>query len=676
LLFNKLLTVYAFLFFGLYGIAITSSYVDSAYLRARYSQNLQNGDGFVYNPNEPILLTSAPLVVITHTLLSIPEGEIEAPPALSILLLMVTAIHFLIRIFLYYDFKLFTAFCMAVWIAIPSLVVIGGIELWLATLSLIAIDLAQQDRWRWAGLVAGLTLLVAPLGIIFVLLLGIKSRKEYWQLVWIPVVAWYGFALVYFGAEGLRGLTLPSASGEGFLGVYSPLILIPLVVWMPASLRRLPPHMLMLVIWGLAYSLAGVLFKLSDDATLLVLSITILAAFMIKGVNRNSPLLPLNFMGFILLALLLNRSHPDMLRQLAVPTFNSNGSIGHYGDNREAFWLENTVYQLDGKRDPHLRELVEQGDRVGAILATAPDYLLMDAFPEDSTLGLLEYEPTEEMIFMRGDPLDTPIFQRGQPVFDWQEPQSANIDFGSDLHLTSITQDRTHIETDGILRLRLDWERDPNHRPIERLEFVFNLLDYQGVSYGSVRQIFPLEKWEPAEVTTYHVIPVNEDAGFGRYDILLAIGYQAGTIDQQIIGSVKIPVPSDDNSSEEPLAHFDDGSQSADLMSATIGQSTGQLSVNLVWRGGSRFDADYIIFVHLTPPDDPIPLAQADAPPLNGRYPTSIWESGDLISDSYTLDITSLPPGEYVIRVGLFHPERGRIPTGNGDSVIVGEITK
>jgi hypothetical protein len=98
--------------------------------------------------------------------------------------------------------------------------------------------------------------------------------------------------------------------------------------------------------------------------------------------------------------------------------------------------------------------------------------------------------------------------------------------------------------------------------------------------------------------------------------------------------------------------------------------------VNLVWRAGSSFGADYVVFVHLTPPDDPIPLVQGDAPPLKGRYPTSIWAAGEIIEDTHNLDITGLPPGDYVIRVGFFHPERGRIPSPQGDSIIVGEFSR
>ena len=62
---------------------------------------------------------------------------------------------------------------------------------------------------------------------------------------------------------------------------------------------------------------------------------------------------------------------------------------------------------------------------------------------------------------------------------------------------------------------------------------------------------------------------------------------------------------------------------------------------------------------------------------MNGRYSTSIWDAGEVIEDVHTMDMTGISPGNYVIRVGFFNPERGRmpVPADNRDSVIVGEIT-
>jgi hypothetical protein len=77
------------------------------------------------------------------------------------------------------------------------------------------------------------------------------------------------------------------------------------------------------------------------------------------------------------------------------------------------------------------------------------------------------------------------------------------------------------------------------------------------------------------------------------------------------------------------------------------------------------------------------PLSQGDSPPLGGDYPTSLWDEGDVISDSYTLQIPlDLKPGRYPIYIGMYDPVTGlRQPlTVDGqrqlnDAYLVGWIT-
>ena len=49
------------------------------------------------------------------------------------------------------------------------------------------------------------------------------------------------------------------------------------------------------------------------------------------------------------------------------------------------------------------------------------------------------------------------------------------------------------------------------------------------------------------------------------------------------------------------------------------------------------------------------PLAQGDRPPLNGHYPTTVWESGEVIDDQYELLLPhDLPPGRYPLWLGMY----------------------
>jgi hypothetical protein len=95
-------------------------------------------------------------------------------------------------------------------------------------------------------------------------------------------------------------------------------------------------------------------------------------------------------------------------------------------------------------------------------------------------------------------------------------------------------------------------------------------------------------------------------------------------------------------------------------------------TLTLHWQSLAATDSDYTVFVHVLSASGQI-VAQADAQPRGGAYPTSLWVPGEFVPDTYTFD---LPPGTYTFNVGLYLSETGaRLPvfdaSGNssGDSV-------
>ncbi|MBZ0306422.1 MAG: hypothetical protein K8I82_10175, partial [Anaerolineae bacterium] len=148
-------------------------------------------------------------------------------------------------------------------------------------------------------------------------------------------------------------------------------------------------------------------------------------------------------------------------------------------------------------------------------------------------------------------------------------------------------------------------------------------------------------------------------------------GYNGGTLARHVLTSVKLPAPTEISFTDPALANFD---HKADLMQAAITREGDNLLVNLVWRAQDKFEADYTVFVHLTPVDDVQPAAQGDAPPI---YGTLLWEKGEVIEDTHTLSLENVPSGQYVVRVGFYHTELGRIPlVEGGDSVVIGKVEK
>jgi hypothetical protein len=110
-----------------------------------------------------------------------------------------------------------------------------------------------------------------------------------------------------------------------------------------------------------------------------------------------------------------------------------------------------------------------------------------------------------------------------------------------------------------------------------------------------------------------------------------------------------------------PMAHradVDFGQQIKLLgydLKAQIGQSASrQITLNLVWQASATPRGDYKVFVHLFDPADEKIVAQHDALPLEGRYPTSWWTTGEVVSETVRLDLKSVKPGPYRLAVGLY----------------------
>ena len=96
-------------------------------------------------------------------------------------------------------------------------------------------------------------------------------------------------------------------------------------------------------------------------------------------------------------------------------------------------------------------------------------------------------------------------------------------------------------------------------------------------------------------------------------------------------------------------------------------QPGGSLLVALEWESLRPVSLDYRVFVHLLDGDGN-KLAQRDGQPVLWLRPTSGWRPGEHIVDRYGLLLPDdLPPGEYVVAVGLYDPQAGeREPSSAG----------
>jgi hypothetical protein len=96
------------------------------------------------------------------------------------------------------------------------------------------------------------------------------------------------------------------------------------------------------------------------------------------------------------------------------------------------------------------------------------------------------------------------------------------------------------------------------------------------------------------------------------------------------------------------------------------------IHLTLFWNALRRMEKDYTVFVHLVDEEGNI-WGQKDNPPVDGFYPTSQWEGGEIMRDQYDLIISpDARPGDYGLEVGMYLAETGErmaIVDRNGNTV-------
>jgi 4-amino-4-deoxy-L-arabinose transferase-like glycosyltransferase len=102
--------------------------------------------------------------------------------------------------------------------------------------------------------------------------------------------------------------------------------------------------------------------------------------------------------------------------------------------------------------------------------------------------------------------------------------------------------------------------------------------------------------------------------------------------------------------------------------------------VTLFWTPLAPIPDDYTVFIHVRDAKG-ANVAQRDAQPLGGDYPTHQWRAGETVIDPYRIDLpANLPPGEYRIVVGMYRLETlERLPvagdTSGENAVSLGAVT-
>jgi len=119
----------------------------------------------------------------------------------------------------------------------------------------------------------------------------------------------------------------------------------------------------------------------------------------------------------------------------------------------------------------------------------------------------------------------------------------------------------------------------------------------------------------------------------------------------------------------------DENNQALDLGGSIQSGGVNRVKLTLYWRVDAPLAVDYTTFVHLRNRAGET-VAQMDRPPLDGAYPTSLWEPGEIIADEIILPLPDeLPAGGFGVVAGMYDFETGnRLPVPGNAANEVGLI--
>ena len=132
---------------------------------------------------------------------------------------------------------------------------------------------------------------------------------------------------------------------------------------------------------------------------------------------------------------------------------------------------------------------------------------------------------------------------------------------------------------------------------------------------------------------------------------LQAVDAQGNPVALAIVGGVPV-LPSEGLPVvEQPPRYILDDAIGLDRVEAERGENT--ITLTLTWQSLQSVSYDATIFLHLRGADGEL-LAQVDHQPLDGRFPTSYWLSGQVVTDTIHLPLTSAYDGPLTLNVGMY----------------------
>jgi hypothetical protein len=274
------------------------------------------------------------------------------------------------------------------------------------------------------------------------------------------------------------------------------------------------------------------------------------------------------------------------------------------------------------------------------------------------------------------------------PSRNFTPPEIPNLleaNFNNEVKLLGYELSTRHIQPGGRLPLTLYWQALDYMG--EDYQIFDNLLDSEQHRWGGydrrARDGYSTMRWVPDEVITDAFgVPVDLAAPPGVYTLDIGLYRQTADRAESLalvvegqptaqtsirLGPIKVGGPPPDVIVTNPMPQTTlrqslggqitllgyDLTDAAGQPLSTPSSPDSVLNLTLYWQVDASPSIDYSTFVHLRDISGQT-VTQQDAPPANGRYPTSLWEPGEVIVDEISLPLADLPPGPYTLVVGLY----------------------
>jgi hypothetical protein len=248
-------------------------------------------------------------------------------------------------------------------------------------------------------------------------------------------------------------------------------------------------------------------------------------------------------------------------------------------------------------------------------------------------------------------------------------PAPANVlqlPAGRDLTLLGYERAGEKIAAGAPLWLELWWQATA---PLEQMTTRLELLrpDNTGrilLDSQPVHDTYPFPGWSPPQLVIDHLVPeLPPDIAPGEYQLNLRlldgadetiVTADLGPLTVQAVDRLFAPPKS-----KYPLAATFGGE--IELLGYDL-EATGpeQYVMTLVWQALTQPSDSYTVFVHILDSEGVCCLWQQDVEPRQGDSPTDRWLAGEVVVDTYSIDLPAdLPAGLYPVEIGLYLPQTG-----------------